>query len=111
MCNGLTTGDTRDIQFMSNTKGLGTLSLKVISNDQDKIVFDVTKDNTHINHWLTWKRFAVKKDKISNTKIKISWTSHFECDLGPTWYFEPLERHAVGLMNLHLLQSFFVTQD
>ncbi|MDC1395708.1 hypothetical protein N8368_04310, partial [Bacteroidia bacterium] len=65
MCNGLTTGDTRDIQFMSNTKGLGTLSLKVISNDQDKIVFDVTKDNTHINHWLTWKRFAVKKDKIS----------------------------------------------
>jgi cob(I)alamin adenosyltransferase len=36
--------------------------------------------------------------------------SEYECDLGPSWYFEPIERYAVDVMNEHLpaLKNFIL---
>ncbi len=105
---GLAIGDTRDIRFESTTKGIGTLSLQIAEASNQKIVFDIAKDETHIAHWLTWKKVEVEiipsEDQNSTTVV---WTSHYTCDLGPQWYFAPLEKLTVDLMNQHLINSYF----
>jgi len=103
----LEVGSKRIIQFKSNTKGVGELVLSIREINSNKIKFDIIKDNTHINHWLTWKNIEV--DLIhKNEKTEIVWNTDFSCDLGPQWYFEPLEKYAVKKMNQHLLESFFI---
>jgi hypothetical protein len=104
---GLEIGDSRDIQFQSSTKGIGTLSLEVIKTENQKITFQITSDDTHIAHWLSWKEFSVELKPLEGDKTQITWTSEYTCDLAPKWYFEPLENHAVELMNEHLINSYF----
>jgi hypothetical protein len=104
---GTTIGDTRNIQFESSTKGIGTLSLEVIESNESSIIFKVINDNSHINHWLTWKKMKVEIIKISPNQTKIKWISQYQCDLGPSWYFEPLEEIAVEIMNKHLIDVYF----
>lgn len=71
------------------------------------MVFEVVNDNTHIHHWLSWKEVTVTTKSNKNNTSKITWETKFTCDLGPIWYFEPLERYGVKLMNEHLINSFF----
>jgi len=106
---GLELGSKRTIQFKSNTKGIGELILSVKELDSNRIKFDIISDNTHINHWLTWKNIEVELIE-KNKKTEIIWITHFTCDLGPQWYFEPLEKYAVKKMNQHLLRSFFINK-
>ena len=44
---------------------------------------------------------------VEENKTKITWTSKYTCDLGPSWYFGPMEEYAVNKMNLHLMNSYF----
>jgi hypothetical protein len=104
---GTNIGDVRNIQFKSNTKGIGTLSIEIIEKSNSSITFKPISDNTHINHWLTWKQIKVEIIKISPNETKIKWTSQYQCDLGPSWYFEPLEEFAVEIMNKHLIHVYF----
>lgn len=106
--SGTNIGDFRKIQFESNTKGIGTLHLKIKQQSENSITFVLIDDSTHINHWLSWKEITVtiNNNEINNTSI-VNWTTHFTCDLGPSWYFEPIERYGVEVMNTHLLNTFF----
>lgn len=104
---GIDVGNFREIQFQSKTKGLGTLFLKVISRNNSSIIFEPTKDDTHINHWVTWKKIKIETIKVNSSQTKIKWTTHYQCDLGPGWYFEPLEDMAIGLMNKYLINAYF----
>lgn len=103
---GLNIGDVRIIYFKSQTKGIGQLVLEIKERTSNKIIFKINSDNTHIKHWLTYKEVKVEliEDKDTN---KIVWTTDFTCDLGPSWYFEPFEKYAVGLMNKHLISTYF----
>lgn len=103
---GIAVGDTRAIQFLSNTKGLGDLTLKIKEATPTSIVFEVMSDKTHIAHWLSYKEITVTQNKKDNN-TEITWTTDFTCDLGPSWYFEPLEKAAIELMNEHLIRSYF----
>ena len=105
--NGTNIGDKRNIQFESKTKGIGTLSLEIIHRSDSKIVFNPIHDNTHINHWLTWNKITVEIIKGETNGTKIKWTSQYQCDLGPSWYFEPLEATAIEIMNKHLINAYF----
>ena len=105
--SGVNIGDTRNIQFESSTKGIGTLSLEIIESSDSSITFKPTSDKTHINHWLTWEQMTVEIFKTSTNETKIKWTSEYRCDLGPSWYFKPLERKAVQIMNRHLIDAYF----
>lgn len=105
--NGIKIGNTQNIQFLSDTKGIGLLSLEVTQSSKNKITYKIVKDDTHINHWLTWKKIKIEINELESGKSKITWTSSFICDLGPSWYFKPLEKYAVGVMNEHLLSSYF----
>ncbi|MBT5955053.1 hypothetical protein HOG98_10095 [bacterium] len=104
---GIKFGDTRDIQFNSTTKGLGILSLKIIEQDKTRIKFKAIKDTTHISGWLTWSNIDVQLVDIGENQTKVIWVSNFTCNLGPKWYFEPLEKYAVGLMNQYLINNYF----
>ena len=104
---GLKIGDVREIQFESSTKGIGTLSLKVDSINENEVQFSFVEDKSHINHWLTWERATVKLNHLKDNQTEITWITEFTCDLGPQWYFVPLERFAVDQMNVHLLNSYF----
>ncbi|MCP4523516.1 MAG: hypothetical protein GY828_04830 [Candidatus Gracilibacteria bacterium] len=104
--NGLEVGDSISIDFLSDTRGMGTLSLRVHEVNQNKIIFDIPHDDTHIHHWLTWKKVVVElSPKEGNTEI--TWTSEFTCDLGPSWYFLPIEKYTVDVMNEHLINTYF----
>lgn len=105
--NGLQIGNTQNIHFLSTTKGVGLLSLEVTHSSKNKITYKVAEDSTHINHWLTWKKIEVEITPLNSGQSQITWTSEFICDLGPSWYFEPLEKYAVGVMNNYLLSSYF----
>ncbi len=105
--NGINIGDRRDIQFESTTKGIGTLSLEVIEKNDSIIIFKPIHDNTHIDHWLTWDEMKVEIVNIDNSHSKVIWTSKYQCDLGPSWYFEPLEDITIGIMNKHLINAYF----
>ncbi len=107
---GTDIGATRAIQFESNTKGIGTLSLEVIERNNTSIIFEAVNDDTHINHWLSWKQMKVDIEKIDDRQTKITWTSQYQCSLGPRWYFEPLEEMAVEIMNKHLTNAYFNQQ-
>ncbi len=104
---GLTIGDTREIKFESRTKGIGSLILEVQKIDGSSIVFGIQSDNSHIAHWLTWKKIEVSITPIDATQSIVTWASHYTCDLAPHWYFGRMERFAVGLSNEHLIRSFF----
>lgn len=103
---GVGVGDKRIISFKSLTKGIGKLILEVKEKTKNKIIFKIISDNTHINHWLTYKE--VKVEIIEENEVKkVIWTTDFVCDLGPSWYFEYSEKFAIGLMNEHLINSYF----
>lgn len=105
---GINIGDHRKIKFESNTKGVGTLHLQIKHKTNNSVTFELIDDSTHINHWLSWKEITIN---INNNEAKktstITWTTHFNCDLGPSWYFEPIEKYGVEVMNTHLLNTFF----
>ncbi len=104
---GLKVGDLKIIKFESKIKNEGILVLKVIDVNDKKITFQPIKDNTKINEWLSWEKIEVEVKKTQNNVNQITWKSSYKCNLGPQWYFEPIETFAVDLMNLHLLKSFF----
>lgn len=105
--NGLNIGDIRKIEFESKTKGIGALVLKIKSKEKNTLTFEIIEDRTHINHWLTWKEIEVEIINNGNNTSTITWTTHFTCDLGPSWYFNPIESYGVEVMNRHLINSYF----
>ena len=104
---GMNIGDYRKIAFESNTKGIGILHLAIDTKTKNSISFKIINDDTHINHWLTWKQIKVSTQTNNNNTTTVTWTSHYRCDLGPSWYFQPIEDYGVNLMNEHLISSFF----
>lgn len=105
---GINVGDYRKIKFKSNTRGIGTLHLEIISKQENSITFVVINDDTHINHWLTFKEVTITIENDEDNTSTVSWITKFTCDLGPNWYFNPIEKYGVKVMNQHLINSFFV---
>ncbi len=104
---GTDIGDEINISFKSTTKGVGVLSLRIVSCNKNQVVLEVAKDESHINHWLTWEKILIEVKQFGNHQSEVTWTTSYTCDLGPQWYFTPLENYAVRLMNLHLINTYF----
>jgi len=100
-------GDFRKVAFKSTTKGVGTLNLKIVERQKNKIVFKAVADDTHISHWMSWNTVTVTLNTLPKGDTEIKWTSTFQCELGPAWYFVPVERYAVKLSSSHLLNTYF----
>lgn len=105
---GTQVNEIRKIQFESPNPNTQTyLTLKIIESDADHIVFGIMGDNTIISQWLTWQEIRVDLKRLTNTQSEISWSSTYTCELGPQWYFNTIQRYAVGLANEHLIRSYF----
>lgn len=104
---GLAIGDIRKIAFKSSTKGVGELTLEIKEKTDTSIVFKINSDETHIDHWLTYKEVKVEIVEKEGKKMVI-WTTDFICDLGPSWYFEGFEKYAISLVNEHLINAYFI---
>lgn len=100
-------GSIKTITFDSMTKGEGVLTLEVIELNNNSIKFKPIGDSTHINHWLSWNEIEVHFKTIEDGKTQIQWESKFYCDLSPAWYFQPIEKYSVNLMNEFLISSYF----
>ena len=104
---GTAIGDFRKIAFQSTTKGEGILNLKIIERQANKIVFKAVADDTHIRHWMSWGTITVTLNHLPQGDTEVQWTSDFQCELGPAWYFVPIERYAVKLSTEHLVNVYF----
>ncbi|MGL4631370.1 MAG: hypothetical protein ACRCVT_09205, partial [Leadbetterella sp.] len=100
-------GDTRTIQFQSPSPGKGYLILEIAKVESNQIIFKIQKDDTPMSKWLTWKQIKIRIRPISKDKKEVTWSSEYTCDLGPHWYFDPIEKYAVNKMNQHLLDTYF----
>jgi len=105
---GVNIGDYRKIHFKSQTKGIGILHLEVKEETENSITFKVVADNTHIQHWLSWKLIKVAIKHNKNNTSTITWNTFFTCHLGPSWYFNSIEKYGVKVMNEHLINSYFL---
>lgn len=104
MGQGLSVGDQRSIDFLSSTRGEGTLVLEIEEVDESEIRFKVVSDDTHMGSWLSWQSITVQLDREASAVV---WTSTYTCELGPQWYFVPIERYAVRLMHKYLVELYF----
>jgi len=109
--SGTAIGDARIIQFLSSTKGVGALHLEVVEKDENRILFKVKEDKSHIARWLSWEEIEVHLEPVSNKKTKIIWKSKYRCLLNPFWYFRPIERFAVQTSNQFLINIYFNQKD
>jgi len=104
---GLEQGSLRKIQFESNTKGIGTLSLQIKKRSENHVVFKMVEDDSHINHWMRWHEITVSLHPNNDGTKTLNWTTQYYCTLGPSWYFEPIEYAAINISNQHLINCYF----
>ena len=107
---GIEVSAERQIDFDSQTKGIGSLVLEVTESTPNKIVFRNKSDNSHIHRWLDWREVEVTLFKNGNN-TKVTWKSDYYCELEPSWYFEPIERFAVQKSSRYLLDAYFNLDD
>jgi len=105
--SGINIGDSRKIQFVSTTKGIGTLHLRITESTESNVKFEVVSDDTHISHWMHWDKVEISLADNENGTKTVTWTSSYRCALSPSWYFGPLERYAVYSSTHHLIDSYF----
>ena len=109
--DGIELGATRQIDFESSTRGLGTVVFEVVERRPDKIVFQKKSDDTHINRWLDWDRVEITFERKKEQVTEITWRSSYYCELSPSWYFQPLEKLAVQKSTQYLIEAYFSRDD
>jgi len=104
---GASKGDFRKITFESQTKGLGTLHLEIVESEKDRILLRGVTDDTHIGKWMKWNEveIIVKQTDVNNSILV--WKTDFNCKLGPSWYFAPLQKLVVKESTKYLVDIYF----
>lgn len=106
---GFDLGDERRIHFEGGEGEPGDMVFEVadveLNDDSGRVRFELVGDDSHIAHWLTWKRSIVRWEAIDDTHTKVSWRVDFDRELDPAWYFAPLERYALTLAADYLIDT------
>ncbi|KAA1423071.1 hypothetical protein FE697_010605 [Mumia zhuanghuii] len=113
--SGLAVGDTRLITFNPRRSlGLGSTStprsmeLRVVeavtTAAGGRVVFDVTADSTFAR-WLDL-RSAVVTWTTSGDTTRMTWRLDYARTFDPSWYFGPIQHHAVGDAAGYLAETF-----
>ena len=106
---GLAIGSQKCVHFSGGEGQPGDLCFQITEKDLNKVIFEKTKDDSHIAHWLNWKKSIVQWKKLDHNKMEITWTIIYDRELDPAWYFAPFERYAVRLAVEYLIRSYFET--
>lgn len=94
---GLRPGATRRIHFAGGEGTPGDLVLRVTERGEGYVRFTVEKNDSHIAHWLTWEFDEVRWQAIAPDRTRVVWSTSWQRDLDPAWYFRPLQRYAMRL--------------
>ena len=108
---GIEVGDARIIQFESSTKGVGKLHLRIKEKTEQRLVFEVVSDSSHIDQWIAWEEISIALEPMEDGKTKVEWSTKFRNKLSPRWYFEPIERLTVSVSSNYLIASYFDNQE
>ncbi|WP_167002025.1 hypothetical protein [Mumia sp. ZJ430] len=113
--SGLSVGDARLIAFTPRRSlGLGStptprsMELRVVEStstaDAGRVVFDVTADST-LARWLDLRR-AVVTWSASAGGTEMTWRLEYARTFDPSWYFGPVQHHAVADAAGYLAETF-----
>ena len=99
---GLEVGDTRTLNFtyfkwFYYKPHVGSTTVAVTDNSNDRIRFEVVHDDSYVSNYLTWKAGEIELEEIDGERTKVTWTVSYERKLDPVWYFGPLQYYAVSL--------------
>ncbi|WP_167248795.1 hypothetical protein [Mumia sp. ZJ1417] len=118
--SGLSVGDARLIAFTPRRSlGLGStptprsMELRVVEStstaDAGRVVFDVTADST-LARWLDLRR-AVVTWSASAGGTEMTWRLEYARTFDPSWYFGPVQHHAVADAAGYLAETFADTAE
>ncbi|MFI0444248.1 hypothetical protein [Actinomadura sp. 6N118] len=104
---GLDIGATRLITFTPRKSlGIGahpearSMELKVVRRETGRVVFAITKDTT-LARWL-----ELKEAEFSWNKARLSVTLRYSRTFDPSWYFGPIQQHAMREAAAYLAETF-----
>lgn len=104
--SGLRVGDRRQVIFVGDdhhgATHVGALQLQVVESEPGRVVFAVMEDDTRVAHWLRWSRAEVTWE-AAGSGTQVSWTSEYERQLAPAFYFHPLQHQAARLATGYLI--------
>lgn len=104
------TGNIRDIYFSGGEGEAGHAIFEITKRNKSYIEFSLLKDDSHISHWLEWKKSKVSWTEIEPGKTIITWSLEYKRHLDPSWYFGPLQKYAVQLSANALIDNLILNQ-
>jgi hypothetical protein len=104
---GIALGDERVIHFAGGEGEPGDVVVKVVESSSNRVVFALVKDDSHIDHWLGWKKIIWEVDTTAAGKTEVSISMSYTRKLDPAWYFKPVERYGVSKAGEYFLESMF----
>jgi len=99
--NGLAIGDRHwvDISYLKWiywNKKQGKVQFEVVENQNNIIRFKLISDDSYLSSYMTWTETTVFLQPVSNHRTRVTWRIHFERNIDPAWYVQPLQRYAVA---------------
>ncbi len=104
---GIALGDRRTIHFAGGEGEPGDLIVEVTEASNNKIVFSLVEDGSHISHWLTWKTITWEINPTDDGKSEVTITLNYTRELDPAWYFKPIERYGVKKAGEYFIDSVY----
>ena len=98
-------GERVVVHFAGGEGQPGDLTLELRVLEPARMVWTVIEDATHVSHWLDVQEAEVTWAPSTDGRTEVCWTLRYERLLDPAWYFQPLERYAVGLAASYLIES------
>ena len=104
---GISVGDERVIHFAGGEGDPGDVVVRVSESSSNKVVFELVKDESHIDHWLAWKEITWEVITNASGKTELSVSLTYTRKLDPAWYFKPVERYGVKKAGEYFIESLF----
>ena len=76
---------------------VGSTIFEITKSTDREIVFKTVKDDSYLNHYMTWNQTAFYLEPIDGNNTKLTVKINFYRNLDPLWYFGPLQTRAVIL--------------
>jgi hypothetical protein len=83
----------------------GDLVLVLESAAPDRIQWRAESDDSHMTHFLDWRRSRVEWQAIDAATTRVTWTIDYRRGLDPAWYFGPMEAYATRLAAGYLIDA------
>lgn len=107
---GIELGDQWTIHFAGGEGEPGDLVVEVTATTANSIEFSNNSDQSHIAHWLHWRKIKWSWQASGET-TSVAMEITYRRDLDPAWYFKPIERYGVTKAGEYFMQQTFDSQQ